>query len=83
MKLPGKEQDDNIYPYGSQPARIYGTPKTHKLKSPMDTLTFRPIVTSISTYNYNLAKILTDVLDPVIHFVMQKIHFHFARKYKK
>ena len=44
-----KEQYDNIYPCGSQPARIYGTPKTHKLKSPTDTLTFRPIVSSIGT----------------------------------
>ena len=61
-----KEQYDNIYPCGSQPARIYGTPKTHKLKSPTDTLTFRPVVSSIGTYNYNLAKVLTDMLDPVI-----------------
>ena len=61
-----KEQYDNIYPCGSQPARIYGTPKTHALKCPTDTLTFRPIVSSIGTYNYNLAKFLTDVLDPVI-----------------
>ena len=38
----------------------------HKLKSPTDTLTFRPVVSSIDTYNYNLAKFLTDMLDPVI-----------------
>ena len=61
-----KEQYDNIYPCGSQPARIYGTPKTHTLKSPTDTLTFRPIVSSIGTCNYNLAKFLTDMVDPVI-----------------
>ena len=61
-----KERYDNIHPCDSQPARIYGTPKTHKLKSPSDTLTFRPIVSSIYTYNYNLAKFLTDMLDPVI-----------------
>ena len=61
-----KEQYDNIYPCGSQPTRIYGTPKTHTFKSPTDTLTFRPIVSSIGTYNYNLAKFLTDMLDLVI-----------------
>ena len=61
-----KEQYDNIYPCGSQPARIYGTPKTHKLRSPTDTLTFCPTVSSIGSYNYNLAKFLTDMLDPVI-----------------
>ena len=32
----------------------------------MDTLTLRPIVSSIGTYNYNLVKFLTDILDPVI-----------------
>ena len=61
-----KEQYDNIYPYGSQPARVYGTPKTNKLKSPIDTLTFPPIVSSLGTYNYNLANFFTDMLDPVI-----------------
>ena len=66
MEFFTKEQHNNIYPCGSQPARIYDTPKTHKLKSPTDTLTFRPIVSSIGTYNYNLAKFLTDMLDPAI-----------------
>ena len=61
-----KEQYDNINPCGSQLARIYGTPKTQKLKLPTDTLTFRPIVSSIGTYNYNLTKFLTDMLDPDI-----------------
>ena len=80
-----KEQYDNIYPSGSQPARIYGTPKTHKLKSSTDILTFRPIVSSIGTYNYNLAKFLTDMLDPVIptEYCARKIHFHFAGTYKR
>ena len=61
-----KERYDNIYHCGSQPARIYGTPKTHKLKSPMDTLTIRLIVSSIGIYNYNLAKFLIVMLDLVI-----------------
>ena len=61
-----KEQYDNMYPYGSQPARVYGTPKTNKLKSPIDTLAFPPIVSSLGTYNYNLPKFFTDMLDPVI-----------------
>ena len=55
-----------IIPGGSQPARIYGTPKIHKLKSLTDTLTFPPIVSSIGTYNNNLEKFFTDMLDPVI-----------------
>ena len=78
-----KEQYDNIYPYGSQPARIYGIPKTQK--SPTDTLMLRPIVSSIGAYNYNLAKFLTDMLDPVIptEYCARKIHFHFARTYNR
>ena len=56
----------NLYHCGLQPARIYSTPNTHKLKSPTDTLTFHPIVSSIGTYDYNLGKFLTDMLDPVI-----------------
>ena len=42
-----KEQYEKIYPCGPQPARLYGNPKTHKLKSEWDKLTFRPIVSSI------------------------------------
>ena len=61
-----KEQYDAIYPCDSQRARIYDTPKTHKLKFSADTLTFRPIVFSKNRYNYNLTKFLTDMLDPVI-----------------
>ena len=61
-----KEQCDIIYVRESQPARIYGNPKKHTLKSAADILTFRPIVSSIGTYNYNLAKFLTDMLDPVV-----------------
>ena len=63
--------DDNtykkIYPSGSKPATIYGLPKTHKLLSnDFQHLSFRPIVTSIATNNYNLAKFLSELLDPVI-----------------
>ena len=52
-----KDVYDNIYPCGSKPARIYGNPKTHKLKCKTDMLTFHHIVSSIGTYNYKLEKI--------------------------
>ena len=39
-----KEQYENVYPSGSQPAKLYGNPKTHKSKSESDKLTLRPIV---------------------------------------
>ena len=56
----------DIYPSGSRPARIYGLPKTHKLKQNDKIPPFRPIVSSIGTYNYNLAKLLANKLHPLI-----------------
>ena len=55
-----------IYPSGSQPARIYGLPKMHKARKPNSTPPFRPIVSSIGTYNYELAKYLCILLEPHI-----------------
>ena len=57
---------ENIYPKGSQPARIYGLPKMHKDRGPNSASPFRPIVSSIGTYNYNLAKYLCNLLSPHI-----------------
>ncbi|XP_068685084.1 uncharacterized protein [Montipora foliosa] len=57
---------DKIYPSGSQPARIYGLPKMHKAREPNSTPPFRPIVSSIGTYNYELAKYLCILLEPHI-----------------
>ena len=49
---------DKLYPSGSAPARIYGTPKMHKF-SPSDSFPIlRTIVSSIGTFNYNLARFL-------------------------
>ena len=44
---------DNIYPVGSQPARIYGLSKMHKKRDSNAAPSFRPIVSSIGTYNYH------------------------------
>jgi len=55
----------DIYPTGSQPARLYSLPKLHKVKDPSSsTPPFRPIVSSIGTYtcNYNLAKCFCSLL---------------------
>ena len=46
-----------------QPARIYGLPKMHKVREPSSAPPFRPIVSSIGTYNYNLAKFLCTLLN--------------------
>ena len=55
-----------MYPFGSAPARIYGTPKMHKFSSSDSFPKFRPIVSSIGTFNYNLALFLCDLLSPLV-----------------
>ena len=69
LKKKGKTDSDeynNVYPSGSQPALIYGLPKLHKTRSPNEIPPFRPIVSSINTYNYRLAKYLCNLLRPHI-----------------
>ena len=56
----------NLYPKGSKPARLYGTPKIHKAFLPGSLPPFRPIVSSIGTYNDNLAQYLGSLLSPHI-----------------
>ena len=55
-----------MYPSGSASGRIYGTPKMHKF-SPSDTFPkLFLIVSSISTFNYDLARFLCDLLSTVV-----------------
>ena len=49
-----------ILPCGSTPGVLYGLPKVHKPGCP-----FRPIVSSVNTYNYNLASYLVHILQPI------------------
>ena len=51
-----EEVYNQIYPNGSKPARIYGLPKMHKTFENVPP--FRPIVSSIGTFNYKLASFL-------------------------
>ena len=55
-----------MYPSGSAPTRIYGTPKMHKFSSSDSFPKLRPIVSSIGTFNYNLARFLCDLLSPLV-----------------
>ena len=57
---------DKLYPSGSAPTRIYGTPKMHKFSSSDSFPKLRPIVSSIGTFNYNLARFLCDLLSPLV-----------------
>ena len=57
---------DKLYPAGSAPARIYGTPKMHKFSSSDSFPKLRLIISSIGTFNYNLACFLCDLLSPLV-----------------
>ena len=56
----------NIYPEGTKPARLYGRPKIHKAFLPSSLPLFGSIVSSISTYNYNLGQYLGSLISPHI-----------------
>ena len=47
---------------------MYGLPKLHKVKDSCPLPPFRPIVSSIGTYNYQLAKYLCNLLTPAISY---------------
>ena len=50
---------DKLYPSGSPPARIYGTPKIQNFSSSDSFPKLRPIVSSIATFNYDLFDLLS------------------------
>ena len=55
-----------MYLSGYVHALIYGTPKMHKFSSKDSFPKLRPIVSSIGTFNYNLARFLFDFLSPLV-----------------
>ena len=57
---------DKFYPSGSAPPSIYGTPKMHKFYSSDSFPKLHPIVSSIGTFNYNLACFLCDLLSSLV-----------------
>ena len=57
----GVKEFDSICPSGSQPGKLYGLCKVHKLGFP-----FRPVVSMIGTAEYNLAKYLDRLIKPHI-----------------
>ena len=57
---------DKLYRSGSAPARIYGTPNMHKFSSSDSFPKLCPIVSSVGTFNYDLARFLCDHLSPLV-----------------
>ena len=60
-KIITKNSYEFLFPAGSSPGILYGLPKTHKRGK----LTFRPILSALCTVNYNLAKFLVPLLEPL------------------
>ena len=57
---------DKLHPSGTTTARIYGTHKMLKFYSSDSFPKLRLIVSSIGTFNYNLARFLCDLLLPLV-----------------
>ena len=57
---------DKLYDSGSAPVRIYGTPKMHKFSSSDSFPKHHPTVSSIGTFDYNLARFLCGLLSPLV-----------------
>ena len=55
-----------MYPSGSAAACIYATPKMQKFSSSDSFPKLRPIVSSIDTFNYNLAHFLCNLLSSLV-----------------
>ena len=56
---------DKLYPSRSAPARIYGTPTMHKFSCSDSLPKLCLIVSSICTFDNNLASFLCDLLSPI------------------
>ena len=73
-----KETYWNIHSTSSSYATMYGQPKVHKTNYP-----FRPIISSIGSYNYNLSKHLYKIIKqnrPDQSFSFVKNSFEFVKK---
>ena len=78
-----KNEYDKLYPSGSAPACIYGTPKMHKFSSSDSFPKCCPIVSSIGTFNYNLAHFLCDLHSSLVpHEYTCKDTFSFVSQIK-
>ena len=62
------ERYEDMQPDSNQPARLYGTAKTHKFETLQDiavaNLKFRPIIDQTGTFAYNAGKVISYYLRP-------------------
>ena len=62
-----KHEYSKLYPTGSNPRKLYGTAKIHKLSynDNIDQLPLRLIASNFGTASYHLSKYLTKLLSPL------------------
>ena len=84
-----------MYPHSNQPAKLYGTAKTHKFiniqEINKEKLKFGLIIDQTGTYSYNTAQVISQYLKPLskneftIHNPSQQIltTYHLYKKMKK
>ena len=62
------EHYKSMYPHGNQPAKFYGTAKTHKfnnIQEIKEKLKSCPIIGQTRTYSYNGAQVISQYLKPL------------------
>ena len=63
------EHYKSMYPHSNQPAKLYGTAKTHKFNNiqeiNQEKLKFCPIIDQTGTYCYNTAQVISQYLKPL------------------
>ena len=58
-----------MYPTGVSPPKFYGLPKIHKKNIPL-----RPIVSSIGSVAYGVAKVLAEIIKPLMGCSQHHVH---------
>ena len=65
-KIVNETEYDQLHPSVSAPVCFCGTPEMHKLSSSDSFPKPRPVVWSIGTWNYNLARFLCDFISALV-----------------
>ena len=84
-----EQEYKDIYPGASQPSRLYSLPKMHKIckdenSNKYEIPPFRPINSSIGSYNYKLAKFLSKMVTPLyLTHTLSRTRLRLLNKSKK
>ena len=60
LEIISKDTFNHLFSSGASPGVLYGLPKIHKIGNPI-----RPVLSTINTFNYNVAKFFVPLLEPL------------------